>query len=126
MNIVGTRLRALRESLHLSQKQIAEIIDCMQSAVYRYENGKAEPPIKTMLWYADYFDVSVDYIYGRTDNPQGKLYKYEPKDEPKAFKECLKDQEEWAQFVEICFDPHSPMSTRLKETMTQMMGEDEK
>jgi transcriptional regulator with XRE-family HTH domain len=122
MNIVGTRLRSLRESLHLSQKQIAEVIDCTQSAVYRYENGKAEPPIKTMLWYADYFDVSMDYIYGRTDNPQGKLYKYEPK----AFKERLKNQEEWAQFVEMCFDPDSPMSARLKETMMQMMGADKK
>lgn len=122
MNEVGNRLRTLRETLNLSQKQIADIIDCTQSAIYRYENGKAEPPIKTMLWYADYFDASMDYIYGRTDNPQGRLYKYEPQ----AFREKLKDKEEWEQFVEMCFDPNSPMSARLKETMLQMMGGDTK
>jgi len=122
MNEVGNRLRALRESLHLSQKQIAGMIDTTQSAIYRYETGKAEPPIKTMLWYANYFDVSMDYIYGRTDNPQGKLYKYEPQ----AFKERMKDKEEWEQFVEMCFDPNSPMSVKLKETMLQMMRGNEK
>jgi repressor LexA len=106
----------------LSQKQLAALIDTTQSAIYRYETGNSEPPIKTMLWYADYFDVSMDYIYGRTDNPQGKLYKYDPQ----MFKEKMKDEKEWAQFVEMCFDPNSPMSARLKETMMQMIGGNEK
>jgi len=122
MGVVGSRLRTLREGFGLSQKQVAEMLEATQSGIYRYETGKAEPPIKTMLWYADYFDVSMDYIYGRTDNPQGKLYKYEPQ----AFKERMKDKEEWARFVEMCFDPNSPMSAKLKETMMQMMGGDEK
>ena len=117
MNEVGSRLRSLREALDLSQKKIAEMIGATQTTVYRYEMGQAEPQIKTLLWYADYFDVSLDYIFGRTDSPQGKLYKYEPK----AFKEKLADREEWTQFVEMCFDPHSPMSARLKETMMDMM-----
>jgi Predicted transcriptional regulators len=122
MNEVANRLRILRETLRMSQTDIAKIIGITQTSVYRYEMGMAEPPIKTMLWYADYFDVSMDYIYGRTDNPQGKLYKYEPQ----AFTEHMKDKEEWAQFVEMCFDPNSPMSARLKETLMQMMGGNEK
>ena len=97
MNEAGSRLRTLREGLHLSQKQIANMIECTQSAVYRYETGKAEPPIKTMLWYADYFDVSMDFIYGRTKNAQGKLYEYRPKIE--------ENSAEMRQFVEMCFDP---------------------
>ena len=122
MSEVGNRLRSLRETHRLSQKKIAEMLGTTQTSVYRYENGQAEPPIKTMLWYADYFDVSMDYIYGRTHNPQGKLYKYEPQ----AFKEHMKDKEEWEQFVEMCFDPNSPMSARLKETMMKMMEGDKK
>lgn len=117
MDEIRDRLRILRETMNLSQAQVGDMIGCTQSAIYRYENGRAEPPVKTLLWYADYFDVSLDYIYGRTDNPQGRLYKYEPQ----AFKEKLKNKAEWGQFVEMCFDPNSPMSARLKETMLQMM-----
>lgn len=117
MSEVANRLRGLREVHQLSQKKVAEMLGTTQTSVYRYEMGQAEPPIKTMLWYADYVDVSMDYIYGRTDNPQGKLYKYEPQ----AFKERMKDEKEWRQFVEMCFDPNSPMSARLKETMMQIM-----
>ena len=118
MSEVGNRLRTLRENLHLSQKKIAEMVGIAQTSIYRYEMGQAEPNIKTLLWYADFFDVSLDYIFVRTDNPQGKLYQYEPQ----SFKEKMKDKEEWAQFVEMCFDPNSPMSARLKETLMQMMG----
>lgn len=118
MSMVGSRLRTLREGLGLSQKQVAEMLEATQSGIYRYETGKAEAPYKTLLWYADYFDVSLDYIFGRTDSPQGKLYKYEPQ----AFKARIKDEKEWAQFVEMCFHPNSPMSARLKDTMMQMIG----
>lgn len=118
MSMVGSRLRTLREGLGLSQKQVAEMLEATQSGIYRYETGKAEAPYKTLLWYADYFDVSLDYIFGRTDSPQGKLYKYEPQ----AFKALIKDEKEWAQFVEMCFDPNSSMSARLKDTMMQMIG----
>ena len=120
MPTVGKRLRILRETHKLAQKQIADMLDTTQAAIYRYESSRAEPPIRILLWYADYFDVSMDYIFGRTDNPQGKLYKYESK----SFKEKLKNKKEWEQFVEMCFDPNSPMSARLKETMMQMMGGD--
>lgn len=64
---------------------------------------------------ADYYDVSLDYIYGRTDNPQGRYYENKPKIE-KAYPEMEK-------FVEMCFDPDSPMNERLKETLLQMLKE---
>jgi transcriptional regulator with XRE-family HTH domain len=43
-----------------------------QPNINRYENGHTVPPLDILLWYADYFDVSLDYIFGRTDEPQGK------------------------------------------------------
>ncbi len=118
MSGVSDRLRSLRESVHKSQSAIAGMIGLTQSSINRYENGQAEAPYKILLWYADYFDVSMDYIFCRTDQPQGKLYNYQPE----KVKETLAREEDWQQFVEACFDPQSPMYAKLKEMMLNMAG----
>ncbi len=119
MQILGERLRTLREGMKLSQQKVADMIGCPQTSIYRYENGTYTPPAETLLWYADYFDVSLDYIFGRTEKPQGKLYQYEP--------QTLKLQEEkrreMAEFIEMCFDPRSEASLKIKALMLQMMEE---
>lgn len=79
MEMLGQRLKELRLSVKLSQKKMAEILGTQQTSINRYETNQYDPPTKTILVYADYFDVSIDYLFGRTDNPQGRLYKYEPK-----------------------------------------------
>ena len=115
MKEVGKRLKALRESIGISQVKMAEAIGSTQSSVNRYENGQSTPPVELFRRYADYFDVSMDYIFGRTDNPQGKLYEYKPK--------IQQNDPQMQKFVEMCFDPDSPMNARLKETLLQMLGE---
>ena len=117
MNIVAERLRTLRNSVRFSQKELGTKIGITQSAVNRYENKQAEASFETLLRYADFFDVSLDYIYGRTDKPQGKLYAYKPK---------IEDNAEMQEFIEMCFDPNSPMSGKLKDTLLQMMKGGEK
>ena len=118
MKIVGQRIKALRNGVNLSQLKIAKMVGVVQSSINRYENGSGDPPFKTLIWYADYFDVSLDYIFGRTDKPQGKLYDFQPK---------IEDNEEMRLFIEMCFDPNSPMSEKLKDTLLKMMiGGDEK
>lgn len=112
MKIVGERLRSLREGLRLSQAKIAKLVGAGQSSINRYEHDTGDPPFSTLLWYADYFDVSMDYIFGRTDNPQGKQYDFMPK---------IEDNEDMRLFIEMCFDPKSPMSGKLKDTLLQMM-----
>lgn len=79
MKEVAERLPSLRESVKLSQVKMAEIVGVKQSSLNRYELNQASPTFETLTRYADYFDVSMDYIFGRTDNPQGKLYEYKPK-----------------------------------------------
>ena len=79
MQIMAERLKILRESIKLSQKKVGALVGTTQASINRYENEIGAPPHKTLLWYADYFDVSLDYIYGRTDQPQGKLYDFQPK-----------------------------------------------
>ena len=73
---------------------------------------QGEAAYKTLLLYADYFDVSLDYIYGRTDQPQGKVYDFRPK---------FEEDEDLRDFIEMCFDPSTPMSVKLKEMLLQMM-----
>lgn len=114
MKIFGERIRALRESMNFSQVKFAETFDIGQSSVVRYEKGKASPSLELLVRIADYYDVSLDYILGRTDNPQGKLYDYKPKNGYPA------DMEN---FVEMCFDPTSPMNARLKQTLIQLLEE---
>ena len=112
-SIIGQRLRELRKGIGLSQVKLGELqVKMTQSAINRYENGYSDVPNAILLWYADYFDVSLDYIFGRTDKPQGKLYDYTPK----AF-----DDEKMQQFVEMCFDPKSPANAKLKEAVLKLL-----
>ena len=119
MKIVGQRLRALRESVKMSQAKIGALFGCKQSSINRYESGEASAPYEVLLQYADHFDVSMDYIFGRTDKPQGKLYKYEPQ----ALKITEERRREMADFVAMCFDPKSKASAKIKALMLQMMEE---
>ena len=74
MKIIGERLRSLRESVRLSQAKLAKEFDVSQSALARYEIDDSTPSPEVFLKYADYFDVSLDYIFGRTDDPYGMIY----------------------------------------------------
>ena len=112
MKVIGERLRALREGVRLSQAKIAKLVGATQSSINRYENNVADPSFTILIWYADYFDVSLDYVFGRTDQPQGKLYDFRPR---------IEDSDEMRLFIEMCFDPNSPMSGKLKDTLLQMM-----
>ena len=116
LKIVADRLRGLRNEMHFSQTNLAKVLGLTQSSINRYEQGQSSPSAKTFRWYADYFDVSMDYIYGRTDDPHGAHYEYKPK--------FRKIDPEMAKFVEMCFDPGSRMNERLKETLLQMLAEE--
>ncbi|MBP3541739.1 MAG: helix-turn-helix transcriptional regulator [Clostridia bacterium] len=116
MKIIGKRLRALRESINISQESLALAIETTQSSINRYENGQTTPPVAIFRRYADYFDVSLDYIFGRTENPEGKSYEFRPRITP--------EKEEMRRFIEMCFDPGSPANKKLKESLYRIM-EDE-
>ena len=122
MQEVAQRLKDLREGVSLSQAKIAALMGATQASVNRYENGQTSPPLKVLLWYADFFDVSMDYIFARTDQPQGTLYEYKPK----VIETITQDNKELRQFVDMCFDPSSPVSEKLRDILTQMLQEQSK
>ena len=76
MDIVGERIKSLREGAGLSQAKVATILNTQQSAIFRYENNVSEMPYAMLLQYADYFDVSTDYLLGlsgiRGESPNKK------------------------------------------------------
>ena len=56
------RLKELRESKGLTQKEVAEIIGYSEISYARYENGKREPSLNTLLTMSKYFNVSINYL----------------------------------------------------------------
>ena len=122
MQEVAQRLKNLRESVSLSQAKIAALMGATQASVNRYENGQTTPPLKILLWYADFFDVSVDYIFARTEQPEGRLYEHKPK----VIEAITQDNKELRQFVDMCFDPASPVSEKLRDMLAKMLEEQSK
>lgn len=64
------RLRELRKEKGISQLKLAMALDTTQNTISRYETGAHDPGIKELIRIADYFEVSIDYLLERTDNPQ--------------------------------------------------------
>ena len=64
------RLKELRKDRKISQVKLAMDLNLTQNSISRYENGEREADYDTLVAIADYFNVSVDYLLGRTDNPK--------------------------------------------------------
>lgn len=64
------RLKELREKRGISQLKLAMDLDMNQNSISRYETGAREADYKSLIKFADYFDVSIDYLLERTDNPK--------------------------------------------------------
>ncbi len=64
------RLKELRKKKHLSQLKMAMDLHMNQNSISRYENMERQADYATLIKIADYFDVSIDYLLGRTDNPR--------------------------------------------------------
>lgn len=67
MNMYQNRLRDLREDKDLKQKQLAELLQVHQTTYSDYELGRLNIPISTLHALADFYDVSIDYLLGRTN-----------------------------------------------------------
>ena len=66
---MATHLRTLRKKRGLSQTEVETKTGIAQALLSKYENGLRLPPAETLIKLADFYDVSVDYILMRTENP---------------------------------------------------------
>ncbi len=64
------RLTYLRKLHKLTQKQLAAEVELSELAIQHYESQRRKPAYDALLNLANYFDVSLDYLTGRTDNPE--------------------------------------------------------
>lgn len=63
------RLKMLRKKRGISQLKLAIDLNMNQNSISRYETGERQADYQTLIRLADYFDVSVDYLLERTENP---------------------------------------------------------
>ena len=68
-----SRIRNLREDADKTQQEIAEYLGTSQTMYARYERGANEMPIRHLITLSDYYQVSLDYLCGRTD--EKRMYK---------------------------------------------------
>lgn len=65
----SNRLKQLRKEKKLKQSDMAILLNLTTRHYQEIEYGKVNIPTLTLIFLADYFDVSIDYLVGRTDNP---------------------------------------------------------
>lgn len=64
------RLKQLRKQRNITQLKLAMDLNMNQNTISRYENGEREAGYNELIKIADYFNVSIDYLLERSDNPK--------------------------------------------------------
>lgn len=68
-NVFSARLLHLRTNAGLSQRDLAQILNLTNPAITMLEHAKRSPSFEVLCALADYFDVSIDYLVGRSNDP---------------------------------------------------------
>lgn len=69
MEMLNAQFKKLRLERNLTQKQVADGLGIAEQAYQRYEYGKTTPSATVLIALADFYDVSLDYLVGRSDDP---------------------------------------------------------
>lgn len=73
MNLLQERLKELRKEKRLTQAELADIIKTTQKTISDYERGISNPDLETLTNFANFFDVSTDYLLGKTNDRKAKV-----------------------------------------------------
>ena len=68
--MIFQRIQDLRTDADMSQKQLSEILHISQRSYSHYETGSRNIPVEMLIRLANYYDISVDYLVGRTDKKE--------------------------------------------------------
>ena len=74
MQILGKRLKQLRDEFGFDQKEMGRKLNITSSAYGYYEQGRNEPPLETLVKIAEIFNVTTDYLLGRSDIRENSVY----------------------------------------------------
>lgn len=117
MPTIGGRMRELREAAGMTQTDVAKLCGSNQTTIAKMETGTTRPSVDVLIWWADHFDVSMDYLCCRTDKPQGATYEARPK---------AKVTNDMKRFIDMCFDPKTQASKQLKKALKSVLEESQK
>lgn len=102
--MIGKKLKKLREEKGLKQADIAEMLGVSRTTYTQYETEKSEPDLKTVAKLADFFEVSVDFLLGKTSirtpietiaaHHDGDEFTEEELEDIEAFKEFVRSRRE--------------------------------
>ena len=130
---IGERIASLRKDKGISQQELGNIIGVSQSSIKRYEENKICPNVEILTQCANYFEVSLDYLAGRTESltnlsvekqlNEGKIFKMLL--ERRIIKECLSpDSEVYKTIIKIIMKEFlSPDSESYKTIIRIIMKE---
>ena len=63
------RIKELRLAKNITQEELGKVLNVQKAAISKYENGRVEPSIEVLKLASKFFDVSTDYLLGRSDSP---------------------------------------------------------
>lgn len=112
MTTFNVRLKELRKSRHLSQRELAEKLHISKSAISMYEGGQREPDHGTLEIIADFFNVDMDYLLGRK-NTTHRIMEINPNRIDYSLQISTEDRQ--------LLDAIISLSTERKETVAQLV-----
>lgn len=75
MNVVSQRLQYLRRKQNKKQSEVVADLHISLRGLQRYESGQCTPNLEPLMRLADYYNVSMDYLLGRTDDPTPPVHR---------------------------------------------------
>ena len=109
--IVASRLKSLRKEKGLTQSDMAKLLNITQNAIFRYESGQNEPSLSTILFYSEYFNVSIDYIFGK-----------ERKITSSQMNKRASEKEDIKEFIDYCFTPGTELFELIKDYVKELVN----
>ena len=109
--IVADRLKSLRKDKKLTQTDMAKLLNVTQNAIFRYESGQNEPSLSTILFYSEYFNVSIDYIFGK-----------ERKITSSQMNKRASEKEDMKEFINYCFTPGTELFELIKDYVKELVN----
>lgn len=99
-SILGTRIKNLREEKSITQLQLSKILNIGNTTLSQYESGKRVPSDSIKKAIADYFNVSIDYLLGRTDKKEPNTENDIPQEYSDKYKVTKKDLKQHDEVLE--------------------------
>jgi len=111
LTLFGKRIKELRVQHNMTQSDLARLLKVSPSTIGMYEQGRRDPDTDTINFLADFFNVSADYLLGRTDIPNNVNDEPTPQELEKVLREANiafdgapldeEDKEDVIEFVKV-------------------------